>query len=123
MKTLLTILLFTTFTTFGQWTYKTISNGFDDPFNKAFTATNNNGWLAMETGDPQIVIEYPDSIAKKMSAVFLKTVTKEDIIKYATDKGLYVDINTLPEKTRKDPKAMSELPLEMTPLIMAKAFL
>ena len=58
-----------------------------------------------------------------MSAVFLKTVTKEDIIKYATDKGLYVDINTLPEKTLKDPKAMSELPLEMTPLIMAKAFL
>ena len=29
-----------------------------------------------------------------MSAVFLKTVTNEDIIKYATDKGLYVDIDT-----------------------------
>lgn len=69
MKTLLTILLFTTFTTFGQWTYKTISNGFDDPFKKAFTATNNTGWLAMETGDPQIVIEYPDSITKKMLAI------------------------------------------------------
>ena len=53
---------------------------------------------------------------------FLKK-TKENIIKYSTDKGLYADINTLPDKTRKDPKAMSELPLEMTPLIMAKAFL
>ena len=69
MKTLLTILLFTTFTTFGQWTYKTISNGFDDPFKKAFTATNNNGWLAMEAGESQPFIEYPDSIVKKMSSI------------------------------------------------------
>lgn len=51
---------------FSQWTYKTISNGFDSPFKKAFTATNNNGWLAMEAGESQEVVEYPDSIMKKM---------------------------------------------------------
>lgn len=67
--TLLTTLLLTTCTTFGQWTYKTISNGFDDPFKKAFTATNNNGWLAMEAGESQEVIEYPDSIMKKAVVV------------------------------------------------------
>lgn len=69
MKTLLTLLLFTTFTAFSQWTYKTISNGFDDPFKKAFTSTNNTGWLAMEAGESQPFIEYPDSIVKKMSSI------------------------------------------------------
>jgi hypothetical protein len=72
MKTklgLLTILLFTSLTGFSQWTYKTITNGFDDPFKKAFTATNNNGWLAMETGESKTEIEYPDSIVKKMLAI------------------------------------------------------
>lgn len=67
--TLLVSLLLTTLTTFGQWTYKTISNGFDDPFKKAYTATNNNGWLAMEAGEPQEVVEYPDSIMKKSFVV------------------------------------------------------
>ena len=58
-----------------------------------------------------------------MTNSFLKTVTKEDIVNYAKEKGLFVDINTLNEKVRKDPKAMSELTLEMTPMIMAKAFI
>jgi len=72
MKTkfgLLTTLLFVAFSTFSQWTYKTITNGFDDPFKKAFTATNNNGWLAMEAGESQTVIEYPDSIMKKILSI------------------------------------------------------
>lgn len=32
----------------AQWTYKTVQNGFDDPFRKAYTQTNNGGFLAME---------------------------------------------------------------------------
>lgn len=85
--TLLTLLLLTTLTTFGQWTYKTISNGFDDPFKKAYTATNNSGWLAMEAGESQTVVEYPDSIMKKMISITdsLSITDKISSIPYVKD--------------------------------------
>ena len=35
----------------GQWTYKTINSEFDGSFKKAYTATNNSGYLIMEVGD------------------------------------------------------------------------
>jgi hypothetical protein len=63
--TLLTTLLIST-VSHSQWTSKTITNGFDDPFKKAYTETNNSGWLAMEAGTPQEVVEYSDTIMKKM---------------------------------------------------------
>lgn len=68
-KIILLAILLITFTAHSQWTYKTISNGFDDPFKKAYTETNNSGWLAMQCGDLQTVIEYPDSITKKLLAI------------------------------------------------------
>lgn len=34
---------------YGQWTYKTIKSDFDGSFKKAYTETNNYGWLSMET--------------------------------------------------------------------------
>jgi hypothetical protein len=36
---------------FAQWTYKTINSEFDGTFKKAYTKTDNNGYLAMEVGD------------------------------------------------------------------------
>ena len=40
----------TTFITFGQWTYKNIKSDFDGTFKKAYTETNNNGYLMLEKG-------------------------------------------------------------------------
>ena len=36
---------------FGQWTYKTINSKSDGSFKKAYTKTNNGGYLVMEVGD------------------------------------------------------------------------
>ena len=36
---------------FGQWTYKTINSESDGSFKKAYTKTNNRGYLVMEVGD------------------------------------------------------------------------
>ena len=36
---------------FGQWTYKTINSKSDGSFKKAYTKTNNRGYLVMEVGD------------------------------------------------------------------------
>lgn len=79
---------------FSQWTYKTISNGFDEPFKKAYTVTNNGGWLAMQEGTLQEVVEYPDSITKKMNQILdllaigdridFIPVVKTQIIAYST---------------------------------------
>lgn len=53
---------------------------------------------------------------------FQKIVTRDDIVNFAKEKGYYVDPNNLTDKQKKDPKAMAELPMEMTSLIMAKSF-
>jgi len=55
---------------YGQWTYKTIDNGFDEPFKKAYTAINNGGFLGMETSEElKTTIEYPDSIVGKRDSI------------------------------------------------------
>jgi hypothetical protein len=36
---------------FAQWTHKTINSEFDGSFKKAYTETNNNGYLIMEFGE------------------------------------------------------------------------
>ena len=41
----------TTIISHGQWTYKTINSEFDGQFKKAYTTTNNGGYLIMEVGD------------------------------------------------------------------------
>lgn len=51
------ILCFISVVSFGQWTYKTINSEFDGSFKKAYTQTNNNGFLMMEVGEPLILGE------------------------------------------------------------------
>ena len=51
---------------------------------------------------------------------FLRFLSREDIIQTCKEKQLYVDPNSLTEKQKKDPKALSELPVELTPRILAK---
>jgi hypothetical protein len=53
---------------FGQWTYKTINSEFDGSFKKAYTQTNNSGYLMMEVGEPT----YNDTI--KINRPFLDIV-------------------------------------------------
>ncbi len=50
-KTLLLILCLASISVSGQWTYKNINSEFDGTFKKAFTQTNNSGYLIMEEGD------------------------------------------------------------------------
>ena len=49
MTTLMMCLI--TSVVFGQWTYKTINSEFDGSFKRAYTETNNDGYLMMEVGD------------------------------------------------------------------------
>lgn len=49
MTTLMMCLM--TSVVFGQWTYKTINSKSDGSFKKAYTKTNNRGYLVMEVGD------------------------------------------------------------------------
>ena len=49
MMTLMMCLM--TSVVFGQWTYKTINSKSDGSFKKAYTKTNNRGYLVMEVGD------------------------------------------------------------------------
>ena len=49
MKTLLLILgLVLSYTASAQWTYKTMDNGFDEPYKIAYTAINAGSWLKLE---------------------------------------------------------------------------
>lgn len=51
-KTILLIALTALFTpVFAQWQHRTIKSDFDGNFKKAYTETNNLGYLAMEAGD------------------------------------------------------------------------
>ena len=49
MMTLMMCLM--TSVVFGRWTCKTINSRSDGPFKKAYTETNNGGYLVMEVGD------------------------------------------------------------------------
>ena len=49
MMTLMMCLM--TSVVFGQWTYETINSKSDGSFKKAYTETNNRGYLVMEVGD------------------------------------------------------------------------
>jgi hypothetical protein len=61
---------------YGQWTYKTIDNGFDEPFKKAYTVINNGGFLGMETSEElKTTIEYPDSIVEKRDSIAEKIIS------------------------------------------------
>jgi hypothetical protein len=61
---------------YGQWTYKTIDNGFDEPFKKAYTVINNGGFLGMETSEElKTTIEYPDSIVEKRDTIAGKIIS------------------------------------------------
>ena len=53
---------------------------------------------------------------------FTRNITREEIIEFAKEKGLYTDPNTLNEKQKKDPKTLESLNLELTPTVIAKAF-
>jgi hypothetical protein len=46
------IIFFSFSNVYGQWNFKTVNNEFDEPFKKAFTASNNKGYLTMEFGEP-----------------------------------------------------------------------
>jgi hypothetical protein len=55
MKTiLLTLGLVLSYTASAQWTYKTIDNGFDDPYKIAYTAEDDGSWLKLENIDGEI---------------------------------------------------------------------
>jgi len=40
----------------AQWTYKTINNGFDDPYKVAYTETDNNAFLKLERVDTNTIL-------------------------------------------------------------------
>lgn len=65
-KLLLAITLCLATATWSQWTSKTISNGFDEPFKKAYTETNNSGWLAMEVGYEESEVLNPKDSTTEM---------------------------------------------------------
>ena len=50
-----------------------------------------------------------------------KVITRNDIINYGKEKGLYVDPNQLTEKQKKD-KNIAEIPTELTPELLGKIF-
>jgi hypothetical protein len=52
---------------------------------------------------------------------FERVVTRAEIIEHAKEKGFYTDPATLTDKQKKDPKVMSELVLELTPEVLARA--
>jgi hypothetical protein len=55
MKTILfTLGLVLSYTASAQWTYKTIDNGFDDPYKIAYTAEDDGSWLKLENIDGEI---------------------------------------------------------------------
>jgi hypothetical protein len=53
---------------------------------------------------------------------FQKNISRNDIINFAKDKGMYTDPATLTDKQKKDPKFMADIQMELTPAIMGKAF-
>jgi hypothetical protein len=77
--------------TLGQWTYEVIDNKFDNKFKKAYTETDNNGWLMMEVGDPI----FEDSVWVPKPFLALRGI-------YFCDDYTYVDIvfivNNVPKK-------------------------
>ena len=54
IKLLALLMCISTFT-FGQWVYRTINSEFDGVFKKAYTNTNNRGFLLMEVGESTFV--------------------------------------------------------------------
>jgi len=75
------VMLTLALTTQGQWTYKTINSEFDGVFKKAYTETDNNGWLMMEVGIP----DDDDSSGTKLPVLFLRG-------SYFCDDYLFVDM-------------------------------
>ncbi|EAR91082.3 hypothetical protein TTHERM_00430030 (macronuclear) [Tetrahymena thermophila SB210] len=63
------------------------------------------------------------NLIKQHPKSFQKNITREEIIEYAKEKGLYTDPNSLNEKQKKDPKLLETLNLELTPLVISKAFI
>lgn len=78
MMTLMMCLM--TSVVFGQWTYKTINSEFDGSFKKAYTQTNNGGYLMMEVSKPT----YNDTI--KVNRPFLALAGS-----YFCDDYTYID--------------------------------
>ncbi len=56
--TLISILLipFLPLVAFGQWTFKTVDNGFDEPYKIAYTAKNNNAILKIEPVEAEVAL-------------------------------------------------------------------
>ncbi|KRX02221.1 hypothetical protein PPERSA_04843 [Pseudocohnilembus persalinus] len=73
--------------------------------------------------------ERADKLIKQISEKplsFQKNISKNDVIQFATEKGIYVDPNTLTEKQKKDQKVssfMESVNMELTPEVLAKAFI
>lgn len=61
-------------------------------------------------------------LLKSQPKSFQRNISREEIIEFAKEKGLYTDPNTLNEKQKKDPKLLETLNLELTPSVLAKAF-
>lgn len=80
LKSLLPALLIASLS-YGQWTYKTIKSDFDGSFKKAFTETNNYGYLVMEAGTtssaPFFAIKGSYFCDDKTSIDFVLTVNGE----------------------------------------------
>ena len=51
-----------------------------------------------------------------------KVITRNDIINYGKEKGLYIDPSQMTEKQKKD-KNFAEIPTELTPELLAKIFI
>ena len=65
---IMTLIMLFTMVSYGQWTYKTINSEFDGSFKKAYTQTNNGGYLMMEVGNST----YNDTIEVKRPFLALK---------------------------------------------------
>ena len=76
--------------------------------------------LQMKKGRALTILEKLKTAPKS----FQKNITREDIVSYAKEKGLYVDLAALSEKQKKDNKYMESITglTELNAKVLAKAF-
>jgi hypothetical protein len=53
---------------------------------------------------------------------FQRNITRTDVINFAKEKQMYIDPATMTDKQKKD-KTLADIPQELTPAILAKAFM
>jgi hypothetical protein len=87
--TLISILLipFLPLVAFGQWTFKTVDNGFDEPYKIAYTAKNNNAILKLEPVEAEVAL--PKKYPQQAGMYYFETTYEHSIIG-----GEFIDLSS-----------------------------